>query len=161
MSFTAALKIGGKEYAIIRADYDFTQPTNSQRQPVAKPISGFINLTIEASKDSEPIEWMISHKMVKNGEIIFYRTDSHSEMRKIEFENAYCVYYREVFDTYSNRPMLIHLRLSPQKMMIAGQSVTVDWTIGGSSGGDSSGSTASSASQPSSGSGGVSSFIAD
>ena len=159
MSFTAALKIGGKEYPIIRADYDFTQPTNGQRQPVAKPISGFINLTIEASKDSEPIEWMISHKMVKNGEIIFYRTDSHSEMRKIEFENAYCVYYREVFDTYSNRPMLIHLRLSPQKMKIAGQTVTVDWTIGSATGSESAASAAPS--QPSPSGGGVSSFIAD
>ena len=160
MSFTATLDLGGKKYTILHADYDFTQPTNDQRQPVAKPVSGFINLTIESSKDSEPIEWMLNHQMVKNGKIIFYRTDANSEMRKIEFENAYCVYYKEVFDTYSDLPMLIHLKLSPQKMVVSGQSIMVEWTVGGEGGTSNSQSQSSQPSQPS-GSGGVSSFIAD
>ncbi|WP_346237431.1 type VI secretion system tube protein TssD [Niabella insulamsoli] len=161
MSFTAALNIGGKEFELLHVDYDFIQPTNAQRQPVSKPVSGFINLTIEASKDSEPIEWMLNASMVKNGEVIFYEIDSHSIMRKIEFENAYCVYYREVFDNYNNKPMLIYLKLSPQKMTVAGQSIAVGWTIGGESksGGGESGASSSGASSP--GSGGVSSFIAD
>lgn len=154
MSFTATLKIGGKDFSILHAEYDFTQPTNAQRQPVARPVSGFINLTIEASKDSEPIEWMLNHQMVKSGAIIFYRTDSLSEMRKIEFENAYCVYYKEVFDTYSDRPMLIQLKLSPQKMSISGQTVYTEWTISESETGPASDSQ-------SSGNSGVSSFIAD
>jgi len=159
MSFTAFLKIGGEPIRVLHADYDFTQPTNASGQPVSKPVSGLINLTIESSKDSEPLEWMINHQMVKNGELVFYRTDAHSEMRKIEFENAYCVYYKEVFDTYNNLPMVIHLRLSPQRIKVAGQNISMEWTI--KDGGDGGSNSAQPQSAPAPAGGGVSSFIAD
>ncbi|TXI34933.1 MAG: hypothetical protein E6Q58_00970 [Niabella sp.] len=155
MSFNAVLKIDGKEFTILHADYDFTQPTNSARQPTAKTVSGFINVTIEASKDAEPIEWAINHAMVKSGEIIFYKTDAHSELRKIEFENTYCVYYKEIFDTFSNSPMIMMLRLSPEKMTISGQRISVAWTVAAS---ETQSSQAQASPAPAQG---VSSFIAD
>lgn len=153
MSFTALLRFEDKEFTVLHAEYDFTQPTNSQRQPTGRTVSGFINLTIETSNDVLPITWAINHEMMRNGEIVFYRTDAHSELRKIEFENAFCVYYKEIFDTYSDRPMHIILRLSPQIMRVSGQSVVMEWTVGSSQ--------SQAAPAPASSGSGVSSFIAD
>lgn len=132
MSFNAVLKFEDKEFTILHSEYDFTQPTNSERQPIGRTVAGFINLTIETSNDALPIEWVIQREMMRNGEIVFYRTDSHSVFRRIEFENAFCVYYKEIFDTYNDQPMVIMLRLSPQVMRIEGQSIMQEWTIAAS-----------------------------
>jgi hypothetical protein len=125
MSFLAKLVLGSAEFNVLSADYEISQPTDSQNRPNGKPKGGIINLTVEASNKNDLAEWMLSPTMKKAGQLTFYRRDANSSMKTISFSDAFCVNYKEVFVANGDDPMKTLIRISAGELKINNSTVAV------------------------------------
>ena len=157
---------GNHNWRIINMTYEFLQPVDRFGQPNGRVDGGFINLTVESSpSDIDIIHWMLSHRQVTDGGAYFF--DRNGRMaREVAFKDAFCVYYKEIYDAFNDAFMKIDFRISCREITInnggAETTLVKDWTgfesseSGSSS--SSSSSTSSASSSSSSSSGEISSF---
>ncbi|NER18529.1 type VI secretion system tube protein TssD [Spongiivirga citrea] len=131
MSFLAKLNIDGEEMNVLDCSFGFHQLTDATGRPSEKPKGGQLRLIIESTAKTDFLEWMISSTNVKKGEVTFYRRDSMSTLKKIVFEDAYCVDYTEQFNATSNQPLQIRLVLSAREISIKGTTFTNNWPVKG------------------------------
>lgn len=112
MSFSATLEFGSDKYVILDVDYEFSQSLDPHNMPNCKPKGGIMNLSVESSKKNDLLEWMLAPDMKKTGTITFSKRDSEAILKTIQFDDAYCVRYRERFSSTSNSPMILSLTIS-------------------------------------------------
>jgi len=101
---TAVLDLEGAKAQVIDLSYSFSRATDPEKgQPVKVVKNGLISLTIrsdEKEMNGKIIKWMATQDLAKTGSIIIYKdADQSVELKKIEFENAYVVGYRESFNS--------------------------------------------------------------
>lgn len=153
MAIAGTLTISGNHYRVLHCDYEFHQNVDRDGRPNSVPDGGFINLTIESTRDDAVIRWMLSYEMKNDGEIVFISRESDSAMRRVRFSGAFCVHYREIFDMGTENPMTINFRVSCMEITV--DSVTLSKA---SLWGNSSSASSSSSSSSSSGGGEIGSF---
>lgn len=139
MSFLAKLVLGSTEYNILNVDYDISQPIDQTHRPNGRPKGGLINLVIESGNNNELLEWMVKHEMVKNGKIVFYRRDASSQLKTLNFTDAFCVYFKDSFIADGKIPMTTKLTLSAREIKINNNLITNSWAGMKSSASDSGG----------------------
>ncbi|MCW3092360.1 MAG: hypothetical protein JWP81_3429 [Ferruginibacter sp.] len=127
MSFLAKLVIGSTEYNILNVEYDITQPIDQNNRPNGKPKGGLINLVLESGNNNELLEWMVKHEMVKNGKIVFYRRDASSQLKTVNFTDAFCVYFKDSFTADGKIPMTTRLTLSARELKINNNIISNSW----------------------------------
>jgi hypothetical protein len=110
-------------------------------RPNGAPRGGLIEMMVETANENELVEWAFKHDLKKNGKIIFYRRDANSQMRTVTFNDAYCVYFKEIFTADGKNPMVTRITISARQLTIANQSITNAWAGMNSSGGSSSGAS--------------------
>jgi hypothetical protein len=164
MSFLAKMSLGSNEYTVLNADYEINQRMDQQNRPNDAPKAGIIRMIIESSNKNDILEWAISPSMMKTGKVVFFRRDAASSMKTLEFLDAFCVSYREVFDAANDNAMKIYLTLSARELHFNGSYALINTWPGSSSGsGDSGNGSGSNSSANSSGSdagsGQIGSFI--
>ena len=88
---------GYKEREVQMVTYEFDQATDTEGQMTGIPRGGKIEITVKPLNDGNPdlMAFMVDKNLRKNGKIVFKETKSGQEMKKIEFEGAYCVDYEE------------------------------------------------------------------
>jgi len=101
---TAVLDLEGAKAQVIDLSYSFSRSTDPEKgQPVKVVKNGLISITIrsdEKEMNGKIIKWMATQDLAKTGSIIIYKdADQSVELKKIEFENAYVVGYRESFNS--------------------------------------------------------------
>ena len=86
-----------REREVASITYSFNQRVDTDGQVADIPRGGLIVIRMKAlnKANSDLLNWMVSKKAAKNGTIEFYDTTNGNLMKKIEFENAYCVNYVE------------------------------------------------------------------
>jgi hypothetical protein len=119
MSFLARLKLGENTYNVITADYEVSQQVDQNKMPMAIPKLGFINVIIESSTKVELLDWAIQNQK-KNGKIIFYKKDNNATMKALDFKDAFCVQYKEIFEAEGAIPMRIILKLVAREIECMG-----------------------------------------
>ncbi|WP_118949577.1 type VI secretion system tube protein TssD [Taibaiella helva] len=120
MSFKAKMIIGENEYNILNFEYEMSQSIDRNGVPRANVIGNLMILTLEATaRNSEITEWATDNNMKKNGRIEFYRRDGDAAGKKINFNDAYLIYHKDIFDAAGPVPMKTILHIS-------GMRVTVD-----------------------------------
>ena len=102
---TAVLELEGAKAQVIDLSYSFSRATDPEKgQPVKVVRNGFISVTIrsdEKEMNGKIIGWMGTQDLAKAGSITIYKdADQTKELKKIEFENAYVVGYRETFNSH-------------------------------------------------------------
>ena len=113
MSFIAKLQLQNEdEINVLQCGFRFRQGTDDTGKPTTVPQGGTINLILESNGNTELFDWMISPVHIKSGKITFFRYDTMSRMKVLEFENAHCVEYYESFDHEGEYPMQIQLTIS-------------------------------------------------
>lgn len=128
MSFQATAELGdSKKMQTLHCSFQFIQPTDVTGKPVAVPQGGTIRLTVESVGTAELFAWMISPTQVKSGTITFYRRDMNSKLKTLEFTDAYCVGYQEIFDHSGAHPMLIELVLSARELKVNDSQFRNNW----------------------------------
>ena len=82
--------------------YTFTQATDKEGQMAGIPRGGKITLRLKALNDDkkqhELLEWMLDPIKKMKGKIIFTKSTDGSDLKSIEFEDAYCVDYTETWE---------------------------------------------------------------
>ena len=88
---------GYQDREVQKVEYSFSKATDDEGQLTGIPRGGKITFTLKALNDGNPdmLDWMIQRNLAKKGTIIFNETKSGAEMKKIEFDGAYCVDYKE------------------------------------------------------------------
>ncbi len=127
MSFQARLVLGNNEYNVLDCEFDISQPTGRHNLPNHHTEVGLISLVVESSSRNELWEWGMSNAMKKSGSIVFYRRDAVSSLKTLEFQHAFCIRYKEIFNSQGSIPMRIYLTLSPFLIAMQGLEITQPW----------------------------------
>lgn len=129
MSFLAKLEIDGEEMNVLEFHCSLRQDIDKSGKPSADPSGGNIKLLVESTKSTLLFDWMISHAQTKNGKITFYRRDAVSKMRELQFNEAYCVSYDEIFVSDNNMPMQIQFVISSKEIIMNGSKFSRNWPL--------------------------------
>ena len=130
MSFLTKLFIGDHEVNVLHCEYSFTQSTDINGKPAARPKGGRIFITVESTSDTDFFDWMISNSQTKSGRITFYRRDNISRMKELVFKDAYCVFFKEKFSSTGDHPMEIELELSAKEITMGNSVFENPWPLG-------------------------------
>lgn len=127
MSFIAKLKIDGEEMNVLHCGFRFTQVTDATGKPTAIPQGGNISLVVESSGGTDLFDWMISPTQTKSGTVTFFRRDTSSKLKTLEFSDAHCVDYYETFDHVGDHPMQIQLTISAHEIKLNDSEFKNNW----------------------------------
>ncbi len=127
MSFIAKLKIDGEEMNVLHCGFRFTQQTDATGKPTALPRGGNISIIIESDGGTDMFDWMISPTQTKGGVITFYRRDTNSKLKTLEFTDGICVDYYETFDHVGDNPMRIQLAISAREIKLNDSEYKNNW----------------------------------
>ena len=122
------LKVDGyQDREVQKVEYSFNKATDDEGQLTGIPRGGKITFTLKALNDGNPdmLDWMIQRNLAKKGTIIFNETKTGAEMKKIEFEGAYCVEYKE---DWKDKEMHIEtFTITCQNITFGNITYTNDW----------------------------------
>lgn len=127
MSFIAKLRLDGEDINVLHCGFRFTQMTDTTGKPTSKPQGGNINLLLESSGSTDLFDWMISPTQMKNGTITFYRRDTMSKLKTLEFSDAVCIDYYETFDHAGITPMQIQMTISAHELKLNDSEFKNNW----------------------------------
>lgn len=129
MSFIAKLKIDGPEMNVLQCGFRFTQVTDSTGRPSSIPHGGGINLVVESNGSNDLFDWMISPTQTKCGTITFFRRDTMSKLKTLEFTDAHCVDYHETYNHLGDKPMQIQLVISAHEIKLNESEFKNNWPV--------------------------------
>ena len=128
MSFTAKLKLEDEEMNVLH--HCSPAPRKTQTLP-ANPLpyreGGAVDLVVEGTGSTDLFDWMISPTQTKNGTVTFYRRDTMSKLKTLEFTDAHCVQYRETFDHTGDNPLTIVLTISARELKLNDSDFKNNW----------------------------------
>jgi|GEM_PF-839295 len=160
MSFLARLTFDGSNYyTVLNADYQITQSIGRSNLPNRNPEIGLIHLVLESTNSDELVVWAMAPNVTKNGSLTFFNRDFSDSLKTLEFYNAFCINYKEIFNADGSQPMKTELTISSHRITIQGAELQQDW-VGFNSGqsGESSGASTTSPQHEDSDTGEISSF---
>ena len=128
MSFIAKLQLQNEdEMNVLSCDYRFHQQIDVTGKASTIALGGTINVTVVSNNHPGLFEWMITKFQTKNSQITFIRYDTMSKLKTLEFENALCVEYYEIFDAAGAHPMLLQLKLSAHTIKLDNMVYKNNW----------------------------------
>lgn len=127
MSFLAKLELDDKTYNVLECEYDFTQNIDETGKPKGMPYGGEISIRVESTGTPELLNWMLDHNQTKDGKIVFYRRDAMSKLQEVLFKKAFCIKYKEHFDSQGTEPLQIEIRLIAQGFDVGGVAHNKMW----------------------------------
>jgi hypothetical protein len=127
MSFLAKLEIDSELMNVLDFHISLKQNTDSAGSVSGSVNYCVINMTIESTKSNFIFDWMVNNFQQKNGKVTFFRRDTISKMRELEFKYAYCFSYDEFFESENKNPMRIKFSISAQEVKMNGTSYTRNW----------------------------------
>lgn len=129
MSFLAKAVIEGVTMNVLEFDFKINQDVDKSGKPSSDPGGIKIRMQVESTKDTLLFDWMISQMQTKNGTVTFYRRDAVSKMREMQFSEAYCINYREIFLADNKVPMQIEFEISAKEISMNGSKFTRNWPL--------------------------------
>lgn len=129
-SFLAKLELDGEIYTVLECDYSFQKKRDKTSKPTGETSGGEINLSIESNGKTDFADWILSQDRTKKGNIIFYRRDGMSKLYDIEFDKAYCLDFKETFNSTDSSPMKIDFTMVARTLKFNSKSVyEKNWKI--------------------------------
>ncbi|MDV6167383.1 type VI secretion system tube protein TssD [Flavobacterium sp. DG1-102-2] len=129
MSFLAKLEIDGESMNVLEFQCTLGQDTDKSGKPAADPAGGKIRVVVESTKSTMLFDWMVSNSQTKNGKLTFYRRDAISKMRELQFKEAYCIRYDEIFVAYNSMSMKIEIVISAKEINMNGSQFARNWPL--------------------------------
>ena len=127
MSFKAYLNLDGKDYRVLKCDYEFTQKVDAIGKPSSINYGGRIDLTVESTDSDVLPTWMLDNFERKAGTITYKKVDNDAKLKEIKFEDGYCVKYKENFDAYNEETMTETFTISARKITIGNAIHENEW----------------------------------
>lgn len=129
MSFLARLELDGEEMSVLQCGFRFSQNIDATGKPVSRPKGGTISLTVESTGDTQLFDWMVNPTQAKNGKVTFYRRDTSSKLKVLEFTDAHCVDYNETYTHTGDHPMQIELIISALEIKLNDSEYKNNWPV--------------------------------
>ena len=121
---TAKLTIDGfEEREVIYVQYQFNQQIDVEGQPTGTTRGGIINLKVKStdSGNIELLDWTCdSYKEVKEGKIT-WPNKVGGIMKTLQFFDAYCVSYEEVYDDANRDRMYESITITCRQLIVTGK----------------------------------------
>lgn len=127
MSFIAKLTIDGEELNVLQCGYRFSQTADATGRPSALPQGGLIKLLVESTGSTDLFDWMISATQTKSGTVTFYKRDSMSKLKVLNFSNAYCIDYHEEYLHSGAMPMQVAITISARQLKLNDSEFKNNW----------------------------------
>lgn len=128
MSFLAKLSFDGTNYYnVLEAEFEVTQQVGRSNLPNRTPEIGLIHLVVESSTGGELFEWGLAGTLTKNGSLTFISRDYSDTLKTLEFDNAFCIGYKETFRSDGSLPMKTSLTISPHRIRMHGIELCNPW----------------------------------
>jgi hypothetical protein len=130
---TAVLELEGAKAQVIDLSYSFSRSTDPEKgQPTKVVRNGFISLTIRSDEREmvgKIIKWLADQDLGKEGTITIYKdAEQTKELKKIEFENAYVVGYRENYNSQAHSDNTLEsFEITAEKIRVAEAEFSMRW----------------------------------
>ncbi len=129
MSFKGKLNIAGKEYNLLSSSYGLFQETDATGRPSSVTRGGMISFEVESTGDTGLSDWMFNNFETRNGSLIFLKRDTDAKAKELEFTDAYCVKYSEVFDSTGKNPMVEKVTISAREIKMGNADFENEWPV--------------------------------
>ncbi|MCQ2149911.1 MAG: hypothetical protein MJY45_06140 [Bacteroidales bacterium] len=118
---------GYAEREVQMISFEFDQATGLDGQMSGIPRGGMISFRLKALNDgnSELCAWMLERSLPKDGKVVFLETRTAKKMKEINFKNAYCVNYQEIWKEGEGHVEL--LTITCKEIDFAGVKFTNQW----------------------------------
>lgn len=128
-SFKAILSIGGKEYGrLLSCDFSLSRATDTIGRPTSVFNGGCINMSVEATDNSELMEWCVKQADQKDGEISFQKIDGESSMIKMSWKHGYIINHTVSYSEGGN--MIISFTVSAHELTYGKGTLKNPWPKG-------------------------------
>lgn len=127
MSFSSKLKVGGKEFNILKAKYKLFQEIDATGRPSSETRGGTITVTVESTGDSFFYEWMADSFDRKDGTIEYSKRDTDAKLKEVKYTEAYMVKYEEEFDSTGTNPLTETFTISARELTIGSGTQKNKW----------------------------------
>ncbi len=122
MALQAFIKVNGRKYGLVEAQYSFNQTLENSGRPQSIVHGGEIKMVMPATSDDDQFfyRWMFDQTQVYSGYLKFtiYSADNRKVYKTVSFENAYCVELRDFFSNNDSKLMYSTITLRAEKMAI-------------------------------------------
>ena len=122
MAILGKLSIGGKEYAVVQAQYDLNQSLDETNKPNSRTRGGTITFVMPSTNDDDLFfyKWMFSKTEVKDGTFIFtvWTHQNKQSFKTVAFQHAYCVSLRDFFNDSDARLMYTTVTIAAEIITI-------------------------------------------
>lgn len=129
MSFIAKFKVDDMEMNVLHCGFEFSKDIGATGKPTSIPKGGIVLLKLESNGATNLFDWMINPLQIKSGIITFYRRDTMSKLKTVDFKDAYCINYYETFDHTGDNPMQLELTLSARELKINDSTFKNNWPV--------------------------------
>ena len=127
MPFKATLKIGSKEYDVLKCDYELTRDVDTKGRPSSGVYGGTVNLSVESTDDTSIVESLVNQFKPVDGKVTFKKSDEDAKLKELTWEKGYFIKFKEFFNISGNQPMLIDFTVSAQVIKIGNAEHKNDW----------------------------------
>ena len=127
MPFKATLKIGSKEYDVLKCDYELTRDVDTKGRPSSGVYGGTVNLSVESTDDTSIVESLVNQFKPVDGKVTFKKSDEDAKLKELSWEKGYFIKFKEFFNISGNQPMLIDFTVSAQVIKIGNAEHKNDW----------------------------------
>ena len=130
---TAVLELEGAKAQVIDLSYSLSRSTDPEKgQPTKVVRNGFISLTIrsdEKEMNGKIINWLQTQDLGKAGSVTIYKdSEQKKELKKLEFENAFVVGYRENFNSQGASSNTIEsFEITAEILKVSGAEFKMRW----------------------------------
>jgi len=127
MSFKARMKVDGKEYTVLEAEYSLRQKTDPEGRPSSTTKGGIVRVVIEATDSTSFAESACNSYLAKAVTITYNKRDTESKMKEVTLATAYIVGYTEKFKANDETPMIEEIIFSAHELKIGTAVHVNDW----------------------------------
>ena len=120
MSFISKLYVDSATFNVLKAEYFIKQSIDSRGIPDGRPQGGQIELFLESTIDVDFFDWAAQSDATKDGKVTFFKRDNISNFKTLEFKDAYCIEFREMFDAENTDPLKFKIILSCRVLEVRG-----------------------------------------
>jgi hypothetical protein len=135
----AKLFILRQEIDLLWTDMNYTRETKANGKPITEVLGGYITMGFESNTNSDIFARWITKRSdddtfresdrFEKGEIRFYEEGFDDvPMRTYKFDDAYPIYFEEVFNAHDDQQLLIIMTISPA-IQEYGSKLIKDWNV--------------------------------
>lgn len=127
MAFKAILKIGSKQFDVLKCDYELRRDVDLKGRPSSGVYGGMINLSVESTDDTSIIESLVNQFKPVNGSVTFKKSEEDAKMKELTWEKGYFVKFAEEFNNEGSKAMHIDFTVSAQVIKIGNAEHKNEW----------------------------------